>query len=149
MATERKEYPYSQFNFIVEIEGIVAGFQEVSGLGMEINVTEYRNGTSKDNAPIKVTSTYKVPDVTLKRGLIGTVDFKDWLNLVRNKGGNTEKARRNASITLKNEDQKVAAMKWNLKNVRPIKYTAPSLNAKGTDVAIEELVLSCERIEIE
>ena len=53
MATSR-ELPYGQFNFLVDLgdgntEGPAAGFQEVSGLGMEIAVIEYRNGNEKEN----------------------------------------------------------------------------------------------------
>jgi len=76
MAVERPR-PYSQFNFRVAIENgpdaesTRAGFQEVAGLGMEITVAEYRGGNFKDNTPMKITGTYKVPDVTLKRGVIG------------------------------------------------------------------------------
>jgi hypothetical protein len=41
-------------------------------------------------------------------------------------------------------------MVWKLHNARPIRYTAPSMNAKtGTDVAIEELVLSIEDLTVE
>ena len=47
---------------------------------MEITVSEYRAGNQKDNAPIKITGTYKVPDVTLKRGVIGRVDLYEWLD---------------------------------------------------------------------
>ena len=73
---EFRERPYSQFNFLVDLgtgdrDSPQAGFQEVTGLGMEITVAEYRNGNEKDNAPRKITGTYKVPDVTLKRGVIG------------------------------------------------------------------------------
>ena len=61
-----KNYPYSQFNFLVEWDNIKgetkdAGFQEVSGMGLEINVTEYRAGNQKTNEPIKVTTTAKAP----------------------------------------------------------------------------------------
>ena len=77
---EFRERPYSQFNFLVDLgtgdtESPQAGCQEVSGLGLEITVAEYRAGNDKDNAPIKITGTYKVPDVTLKRGVIGSLDF--------------------------------------------------------------------------
>jgi hypothetical protein len=41
-------------------------------------------------------------------------------------------------------------MTWRLTNARPMKYTAPSLNAKsGAEVAVEELVLSIENLAIE
>jgi phage tail-like protein len=151
MATLR-ERPYSQFNYTVDLGGggdpssIQAGFQEVSGLGLEINVAEYRNGNEKDNAPRKITGTYKVPDVTLKRGVIGALDLYEWLHEVRN---GSQEALRSVVINLMSEDRATTAMTWKLTNARPLKYTGPTLDGKGTDVAIEELVLACERIEME
>ena len=146
MATLR-ERPYSQFNFIVEIEGLDrAGFQEVSGLGMEITVAEYRDGNEADNVPRKITGMYKVPDITLKRGVIGALDLYEWLNEVRN---GSQEALRTVAIELLSEDRSAVAMTWKLTNARPMKYTGPSLNGKGTDIAIEELVLACERIDQE
>ncbi|ARA94275.1 MAG: phage tail protein [Bacteroidetes bacterium] len=145
MATFR-ERPYSQFNFIVEIDGLDrAGFQEVSGLGMEINVAEYREGNELDNAPRKITGLYKVPDVTLKRGVIGALDLYEWLNEVRN---GSQDALRSVSIQMLSEDRATVAMAWQLSNARPMKYTGPTLNGTGTDVAVEELVLACERIDV-
>jgi phage tail-like protein len=72
-----RTYPYSQFNFLVEWNGldpddtVKAGFQEVSGIGLEVNVAEYRAGNSKENHPIKIAGTSKTPDITLKRGVVG------------------------------------------------------------------------------
>jgi len=147
---EFRERPYSQFNFLVNLgtgdtASPQAGFQEVSGLGMEITVAEYRNGNERDNAPRKITGTYKVPDVTLKRGVIGSLDLYEWLNEVRN--GSQEQLR-TVTIQLQSEDHTTIAQSWVLTGARPIKYTGPSLTGKGTDVAIEELVLACERIEL-
>lgn len=147
---EKRDRPYSQFNFLVDLgtgntDSIEAGFQEVSGLGMEITVADYRNGNEKDNAPRKITGTYKVPDVTLKRGVIGTLDLYKWLNDVRD---GSQNALRPVTIKLQSEDHNTTAMEWKLTNARPIKYTGPAMNAKGTEVAVEELVLSCERIDI-
>lgn len=147
---ELRERPYSQFNFTVNLgtgdtDSVQAGFQEVSGLGMEINIAEYRNGNEKDNAPRKITGTYKVPDVTLKRGVIGATDLYEWLDQVRN--GAQDAALRTVTIQLLSEDRNTVAMEWKLSNARPMKYTGPSFNGKGTDIAVEELVLACERIE--
>jgi len=146
-----RDRPYAQFNFLVNLgtgdtASPQAGFQEVSGLGMEITVAEYRSGNKKDNAPDKVTGMYKVPDVTLKRGVIGSLDLYGWLNDVRN--GVQAPARRTVTIQLQSEDREAVVQQWKLMNARPIKYTGPSLTGKGTDVAIEELVLACERIEL-
>ncbi|HLO03837.1 MAG TPA: phage tail protein [Symbiobacteriaceae bacterium] len=150
MAVERAR-PYAQFNFLVDLGGtdtasIQAGFQEVSGLGFEVAVTEYRNGNEKENAPRKMMGLAKVADVTLKRGVIGTTDLYQWLSEVRSGSHSQLKT---VTIQLQNEERSGIAMTWKLMNARPIKYTGPSLSGKGSDVAIEELVLACERIEIE
>ena len=150
MATEREGVPYSQFNFQVTIgddgpERPQAGFQEVSGLGMEINVAEYRAGNSLENSPTKVTGTYKVPDITLKRGVMGYLDLYSWMDEVRS---GAQDQLRNVKIDLMSEDRASVAMSWKLFKARPIKYTGASLNGKGTDVAVEEFVLAAERIEL-
>ncbi len=160
MATER-DRPYSQFNFRVSwqpspgdfgaegVDGlgeddVRAGFQEVSGLGMEITVAEYRAGNWPLNSPIKVTGTVKTPDVTLKRGVIGRLDLYEWLDKVRQ---GSQKVLMDVTVKLMAEDRETVAQSWLLKSARPMKYTGPSLNGKGTDLAIEELVLAVERIE--
>ena len=150
MATERNR-PYSQFNFRVswdtlDEKTVQAGFQEVSGLGMEITVAEYRAGNASTNEPIKITGTVKTPDVTLKRGVIGSTDLYEWLHAVRN---GSQDYRKNVTIKLMAEDRVTVAQQWKLFDSRPMKYTGPSLNGKGTDLAVEELVLSAERIELE
>ena len=157
MAIKRNR-PYSQFNFRVswqpasDNEGdnlaedtVEAGFQEVSGLGMEITVAEYRAGNYMENSPLKITGMVKTPDITLKRGVIGTLDLYQWLDAIRNGAQNQLK---NVQIKLMAEDRETIAQEWKLINARPMKYTGPSLNGKGTDLAIEELVLAAERIEM-
>ena len=147
---ELRERPYSQFNFLVDLgtgdtNNVQAGFQEVSGLGLEITVAEYRNGNERDNAPRKITGMYKVPDITLKRGVIGALDLYTWLNDVRN---GSQDALRTVTIQLLSEDRATVAMEWKLTNARITKYTGPSLNGKGTDVAVEEITVACERIDL-
>jgi len=81
--------PYSAFNFLIKLgdeadpNSPYAGFQEVTGLGMEITVQEYRAGNSKENSATKITGTHKVTDVTCKRGVIGALDLYEWLSQVR------------------------------------------------------------------
>lgn len=147
---EFRERPYNQFNFLVDLgtgdtSSPQAGFQEVSGLNLEITIAEYRNGNEKDNAPRKITGMYKVGDVTLKRGVIGALDLYEWLDQVRN---GSQDALRTITIQLQNEDHSAVVQTWKLLNARPTKYTAPTFNGKGTDVAMEELVLAAERLEL-
>jgi phage tail-like protein len=146
-----RERPYAQFNFLVDLgdgttEGPKAGFQEVSGLGMEVTVIEYRNGNSKENSVQKITGLNKATDVTMKRGVIGSLDLYNWLNQIRN-GDQT--ALRTVTVHLQNEDHSAIVMTWKLLRARIVKHTSGPLNACGTDVAIEEIVLAYERLEME
>jgi phage tail-like protein len=146
-----RDRPYVQFNFLVDLgtgntDGPEAGFQEISGIGMEVTVTEYRNGNARENSVQKITGMNKSTDVTLKRGVIGSLALYQWLNDIRN--GN-QKAMRNVTVQLQNEDHTSVVMTWKLLRARPIKVTTGPMNAKGTDVAIEEVVLAYERLEME
>ena len=147
-----RERPYSQFNFRVKIGGnsgedIKAGFQEVSGLGVEQTVTEYRNGNEKENRPRKINTTYSVPDVTLSRGVIKADNLWSWMEEVRN--GKQAESLQDVVIELRDESGENVAVAWQLTNARPLSYTGPTLSGAGTEVAVEELVLACEDIDME
>ena len=146
-----RERPYSQFNFRVKIGGssgedISAGFQEVSGLGVEQTATEYRNGNEKENRPRKINTMYKVPDVTLKRGVIKADNLWSWVEKVRN--GKQAESLEDVVIELRDESGENVAVSWALTNARPLSYTGPTLSGTGTEVAVEELVLACEDIDM-
>ena len=144
--------PYPAFNFLVNLNGPVGpdealgGFSDCTGLGSEVKVAEYRNGNERENAVRKITGTYKVPDVTLKRGVIGSLNLYQWLNQIRNGDQN---AMRTVTIMLQNEDHTRVVQSWRLLRARIIKHTSGPMNARGTDVAMEELVLAYERLEME
>jgi phage tail-like protein len=146
-----RDLPYAQFNFLVDLgtgqtEGPEAGFQECSGISMTIDVIEYRNGNDKENNPRKLTGLARVSDVTLKRGIIGSVSLYQWIDQIRN---GDQSARRTVTIQLQNEDRTGVVMTWKLLRARIVKHMAGPLNAKGTDVAMEELTLAYERLELE
>jgi phage tail-like protein len=150
MATLR-DRPYVQFNFLVDLgdgvtEGPQAGFQELSGIGMEVTVSEYRNGNHKENSVMKITGMNKSTDVTMKRGVIGSLNLYQWLDQIRN---GDQKALRTVTVSLQNEDHTAVVQVWKLLRARIIKHTSGPFNAKGTDVAMEELVLAYERLEME
>jgi phage tail-like protein len=148
---ELRDRPYVQFNFLVDLgagntEGVEAGFQECSNIGMEVTVSEYRNGNAKENSVRKITGLNKATDVTLKRGVIGSLNLYQWLNDIRNGNQNAE---RTVTIHLQNEDHTKIVQTWKLLRARIIKHVSGPLNAKGTDVAMEELTLAYERLEME
>lgn len=140
--------PYGAFNYIVNFDGgeIFGGFSDVSGIGTEITVAEYRNGNEKENHVRKVAGVHKVSDVTLKRGIINSKTLWEWINQTRTAGPAAQKT---VSITLLDEAQ-APVQSWVLRGVIPMKYTGPTLAGKGGgDVAMEELVLSAEGFVIE
>ena len=146
-----RDRPYVQFNFLVDLgtgntDGPDAGFQEVTGIGMEVTVAEYRNGNEKENSVRKVTGLNKATDVTMKRGVIGSLSLYQWLNQIRNGDQN---ALRTVTLQLQNEDHTAVVQSWKLLRARIIKHTSGPFNAKGTDVAMEELVVAYERLEME
>jgi phage tail-like protein len=146
-----RDRPYVQFNFLVDLgtgttDGPDAGFQEMTNIGMEVTVAEYRNGNEKENSVRKITGLNKATDVTMKRGVIGSLSLYNWLHDIRN--GN-QNALRTITIQLQNEDHTAVVLTWKLLRARIIKHISGPFNAKGTDVAMEELTISYERLEME
>lgn len=148
---ELRDTPYGVFNYLVNLgdgseSEVQGGFSEVSGLNAEVTVAEYRNGNDPVNYVKKIPAIHKAGDVTLKRGVIGADNIYNWLEQIRN-GDVT--AKRDVIVKLKNEDpaSSSAVVTWKLVKAMPIKWTGPTLTAKGgSDVAMEELVLSVETI---
>lgn len=151
MATERETPygPYGAFNFLVEFGAmsgggpIDAGFSDVSGLGNEINYSEYREGDFLVNTATKVPNTNKLDEVTLKRGLIGSTDIFTWLSAVRDGAYQP----RTVTVVVLDEQRK-SVLKLVLKNAQPKKWVGPTLAAKGGgEVAMEEIHLVHEGID--
>lgn len=147
-----RETPYGAFNFLVNFGGsnapdsVLGGFSDVSGIGTEINIAEYRNGNEKENHVRKIPGTHKVSDITLKRGIVSSKDFWDWITEVQREGPLKQ---RDVSITLRDEAGN-NVQTWTLRRVVPSKYSGPTLAAKGGgDVAMEELVLVAEALQLE
>jgi phage tail-like protein len=149
MPTFRND-PYGAFNFQVVINGILddgssvrAGFKEVTGLDIEVDVIEYRNG-SENITVRKIPGLHKFNNIVLKRGITGDVALWNWMKTVLD--GNALRA--DGSIILLNEARE-QVMRWNFRRAFPCKLTGPTLNAKSKEVAIETLELAHEGLSIE
>jgi phage tail-like protein len=134
--------PYKNFRFLVELDGIVqAGFAEVSGFGSNIEVIEYREGG--DAATVrKLPGKASFPDIILKWGVTDSRELYEWHRAAVN--GTIQ--RKNGSIILL-DDTAQERIRWNFFNAWPSKWDGPDFNAKGNDVAIDTLTVSCERVE--
>jgi phage tail-like protein len=82
--------------------------------------------------------------VILKRGMTTTRDLWKWFELV-SQGGY---AYRLAAIIRVYNHQGEEKLTWQLEKAMPIKFKAADLNAKGTDVGIEELHLAHEGLKL-
>lgn len=128
--------PYCSYNFLVEIDGIIAGgFSDVSGLGISTEVERKSFGGVNDFEHTFIKGT-KHTDLTLKRGITDQSALFDWYDAVTK--GNIQ--RKSGSIYLL-DHQSQQAMCWNFFEGCPISWTGPVFNALQTTVAAETIVL--------
>ena len=142
--TGQRVDPYGSFDFLVEIDGIArASFSEASGLDSSIDIVEYREGGDNPTTR-KLPGRSKFSNITLKYGTTTDAELFKWHRQWVN--GDPAAQRKNGSIVLLDR-QGVERVRWNFVNAWPTKWTGPSFNAKGNDVAIETLELAHEGLE--
>ena len=131
---------FAQYHFFIEVEGIATAlFREVSGIGSEHAVVENREGNKKgENNVFKQPGTLKWTDVTCKRGVTDNMELWNWRKKIED--GKVDSERKNMSIALYNQANEELA-RWNFLNCWPSKITGPQVNANGTDIATEEMVI--------
>ena len=141
-ATGARVDPFVNFNFLVELEGIVqASFRECSGLEATTEVIDFRQGG--DN-----TTVYKLPgkttygDITMKWGLTESSELWNWRRTVIE--GRIR--RKNGSIVVYDLANHTEVVRWNFVNAWPTKWEGPSFNAQGNEIAVESLVLAHEGV---
>jgi phage tail-like protein len=137
--------PYAGYNFSVELDGITrAGFRNCSGLESSTSASPYREGTDRVLSSRKIPGLLNHGDITLSRGV--TADDKLWKWREKVMTGQVE--RHNISISLLN-DVGEPKITWNLFECWPTQWTGPSFDASADEVAVEQLVLTYERIEVD
>lgn len=137
-------YLLPKFHFQVQWGGERIGFTEVTGLDIQVEAIEYREGSSPEYAKIKIPGMHKFSNITLKRGAIqGDSDFFKWMNTI----SITVAERRDIIISLLNETH-APVMTWKAKNAFPVKVQASDLKSDGNEVAIETLELAHEGLNI-
>ncbi|BBE17102.1 hypothetical protein AQPE_1251 [Aquipluma nitroreducens] len=138
-------YPLVKFHFQVEWGGTKIGFTEVSGLDVETEVVEYRDGASPEYSKIKMPGMQKFSNITLKRGTFKSDnEYFKWWNTVKL---NTIE-RRDITISLLNEEH-APVITWKVKNAWPSKVQSTDLKAEGNEVAIESMEIVHEGLSIQ
>jgi phage tail-like protein len=137
-------YPLPVFHFRVEWGGQNIGFSEVTGLTQEVQILEYRDGTSPDFSTTKQPGLRKFNNITLKRGIAkGDNQFFDWLNEI----SMNKITRRDLTISLLDETHS-PVMTWTVHNAFPVKLEGPGLKSAGNEVAIESIEIAHEGIKV-
>jgi phage tail-like protein len=146
-----REDPYAAYNFLVIVTNVsddgiaVSGsFTEVSGLDVELPIIEYRTG-SEDITVRKLVGMRKAPSaLTCKRGVTGHVAFWNWI-----KEALDGRVRRTSGSIVMLDENRQEVMRWNFDRAWPTKYTGPSFNATKNEIAMETVVLTVERFEVD
>lgn len=134
----RPNDPIPAFRFEISLgEDLpVAGFSEVGGLSVELEVQEYAEGGINTHMH-KLPGRTKQANLTLKRGI---VDRKMWdwfydITLGKFKS-------RNGAIRLRDPSGGDVVMEWYIYDAFPVKWSGPELNATQNSVAVESLELA-------
>jgi len=135
--------PFAGFSFILEVQGMRAGFAEVDGLTSDTNIIEYRDGTA-DITVGRIPRIQKHVNITLKRGVISNKGLWEWRKKVLEAGIQ----RLNGTITLLDESRKPAIV-WKFFEGWPCKWIGPPINDQESGIAIEEMVVAVETLELE
>lgn len=137
MAIAERRDPYQSFNFLIEVQGLIAGgFSEVSGIQAETEVEEIKEGGVNDHVH-KLPKATKYPNVAFKRGITDSDTLWRWHQDVI--AGKFE--RRTVFVVLRDAsgDEK---WRWSFIDAYPVKWIGPDLKADSSAVAIESLELA-------
>ena len=143
-------YPFTAFNFSVEINRgmdgkplVNAAFSECDGLEMSMEVKTIREGGANDRQ-IRLNGPVSYGQLTLKRGMTGNFDLWNWFH----DSVSDPRLRAGAEVVLLAADGTTVRARFLLDRCVPVKLKAPALNAKDGQIAIEELQIAYETMQI-
>lgn len=134
---KERAYVVSAHRFMVELDGmLVAGFSEVSGLSVETETEEIREGGLNQYVH-RLPSRTKLVPLILKRGMTLSNDLWNWYaDVIRGRF-----TRKSGSIILYNEMEQ-EFRRWNFYDAYPTKWIGPELHATNSEVAVEQIELT-------
>lgn len=153
-ATDTVQPPFTAFNFAVEIDLknapggspklCNASFSECDGLEMSMEVKSIREG-GNNGAQLRLVGSISFGTLTLKRGMTASFDLWNWFNQTML----SPKLRAETKVVLMAADGTTERAIFLLKRCLPLKLKAPPLNAKDGMVAIEEMQIAYESLELQ
>ncbi|MEF8817229.1 MAG: phage tail protein [Salinibacter sp.] len=147
--------PFTTFNFRVRIELggeplCNAAFSACNGLEMTMEPETHREG-GNNVTEYKMIGPVTYGQVTLRRGMTETYDLWGWFDQISQPTNYRTRARTVVEMLPSegNGDQSPADVRFTLHKCLPVKLSAPDLNASEGGVAIEEMQLTYERLDVE
>jgi phage tail-like protein len=132
--------PYQAYNFLIEIEGILAGgFSECTGLQVETEVFPYREGGLNEYEH-QFAGPTKYPPLILKHGLTQIFGLWSWHQEITQGLALGQIPRKNGTIYLLDQ-KRIPVIWWDFKEAFPVKWTGPELRANASGVAFESIEL--------
>ncbi len=126
------------------------GFQECAGLEIEQDVRELLEGGRNDGV-LRQVGRAKYPTIVLKRGMFlgtnGTVNLELWTWIQSIVSGVRPVARYDGRIEVFRTGFETAAV-WHFDRGLPARIRGPELNARTGEIAIEELHIAHERLQL-
>jgi phage tail-like protein len=125
-----------RFKVVIDSQGSLGTWSKCDGLTVEYDIQEYQEGGQNDFVH-RLPGRCKYTNVKLTRPIDkSSADVASWV------GGQRKKVERsNAEISVLDAAGEVVAQ-WNLSDVCPVKWTGPSLDAGGNQIATEVLELA-------
>jgi phage tail-like protein len=130
-----REDPYVGMFFQVEAGATIGFFTEVSGLSVEYEVEEFKEGGVNDFVH-KLRGRAKFPNLVLKRGITSNEEFTKWFAACRE-----QLERRELTLTML--DQTLTPVRtWSFVGAFPVKWTGPDFKAHSDAAAIETIEIA-------
>lgn len=150
-AAENRLAPLHVFRFHVSFKGEGKGdvplcsgaFAECTGLEATMEPKVIKAGGANYGA-VQRAGPVTFATVVLKRGMTSTRDLWKWFQLV---AGGAYAVRLSADIAMQDASGGTV-LTWGLDRALPVKFKAADLNARGTEIGVEELHLAHEGLRL-
>jgi phage tail-like protein len=131
------------FKFSMDMVGEIGAFTECSGLSVDIEVEELKEG-GQNQFVHKLPSRMKWPNIVLKRGITNSDNLFEWFSKCSGDGFSAEGnalPRGEGEITLLGAAGDTIRS-WRFEGAFPVKWTGPTLAAGSREAATEQLEIA-------
>lgn len=136
-------YPIPTYRFIVTLGDEKVPFSSASGLDINYDTIEYRDGTGNW---FKMPGQRQASNITLSKGVFpGENALYTWINSIQL----NQVDKKDIIISLTNDAGTEVLMSWNVSNAFPTSLTSPSFDATSNEIAVQQITLMADRISIQ